>query len=301
MIRKKQYNDTLIAYIFLAPAALFMLIFCVYPIIYNISVAMTDMSIMNFRNHTYSFVGFQQYVDLLKDPSGMFAIAFKNTLFYTVASIVFQFLIGFMFALLLAKRFPLSGFMRGFLMLAWLIPHTVTGLLGKYLFAEAGLVNDVLKSLGIIDSGQAWLVDKRYAMSCVIIMNIWIGIPYNMMLLSTGLTTIPETVYESAAIDGVNTRQRLFHITIPMLKPTILTVLTLGFINTFKVFDLVYVMTGGGPVHSSEVLSSLSYQYAFNSSFFSKGSATANILFLILFLLSLLYQKLIRNETGELS
>ena len=130
MIRKKQYNDTLIAYIFLAPAALFMLIFCVYPIIYNISVAMTDMSIMNFRNHTYSFVGFQQYVDLLKDPSGMFAIAFKNTLFYTVASIVFQFLIGFMFALLLAKRFPLSGFMRGFLMLAWLIPHTVTGLFG---------------------------------------------------------------------------------------------------------------------------------------------------------------------------
>src|SRR5665811_310664 len=126
--------------------------------------------------------------------------------------------------------------------------------------------------------------------------SIWIGIPFNMILLSAGLTLIPKELYESASIDGANKIQTFFSITLPLLKPTIEAVLILGFIYTFKVFDLVYVMTNGGPVNSTHLLSTYSYKLSFSLFKYSQGATAANILFVILFCVSLIYLKLVYSD-----
>ena len=290
-------NERVIAFLFLAPALLYMLILCVYPIIYNIVMGFQNMSMMNLRSQSFTFVGFQNYAELFTDRTGVFQRSIANTFRYTVFSILFQFILGFAAALLFAKRFPGTGPMRALMMLAWLLPHTVTGLLGKYMFASSGIINVFLTRLGILQDNIGWLVEKQYALNCAILVNIWIGIPYNMMLLTTGLMNIPGDIYESASVDGANSWQRFIHMTLPMMKPTMMVVLVLGFINTFKVFDLIYVLTGGGPVQSSEVLASLAYRYSFTSGNFSRGAAAANVLFVILLVVGFFYLRFVQTDT----
>jgi multiple sugar transport system permease protein len=178
-------------------------------------------------------------------------------------------------------------------MIPWMMPMTVTALMFKFMFStDVGIINYVLKTAGLIRSNIEWLTTPNTAMIAVIIANVWIGIPFNTILLSTGLSTIPQELYESASVDGANSIQRFFRITLPLLRPTIESVLVLGFIYTFKVYDIVYVMTEGGPVNSTHLLSTYSYKLSFDLFQYSKGSAVANVLFLILFLVGLLYLKI---------
>jgi len=173
-------------------------------------------------------------------------------------------------------------------MMPWMIPITITALMFKFIFtSNVGILNEAIKLLGL--APIEWLLKPGTAMFALIVANIWIGIPFNMILLSTGLTTIPVELYESAAIDGASRTQSFFKITLPLLKPAIESVLILGFIYTFKVFDLVFVMTGGGPVSSTQMLSNYSYKLSFSLYHFSEGATVANILFAILFVISLIY------------
>ncbi|MBQ9198349.1 MAG: sugar ABC transporter permease [Clostridia bacterium] len=290
-------NERVIAFVFLAPALIYMLVLCVYPILYNVVMGFQNMSMMNLRGKSYTFVGLQNYVELFTDRTGVFQRSIGNTFRYTIFSILFQFIFGFAAALMFSKRFPGTGPMRALMMLAWLLPHTVTGLLGKYMFASGGIINVFLTRLGLLQENIGWLVEKKHALNCAILVNIWIGIPYNMMLLTTGLINIPGDIYESASVDGANSWQRFIHMTLPMMKPTMMVVLVLGFINTFKVFDLIYVLTGGGPVQSSEVLSSVAYRYSFTSGNFSRGAAAANVLFLILLVVGFFYLRFVQTDT----
>jgi multiple sugar transport system permease protein len=164
---------------------------------------------------------------------------------------------------------------------------------------DVGIINFILRNLGIIHQNIEWLTNTKTAMPAVIFSNIWIGIPFNMILIATGLTTIPKELYESAAIDGANKLQTFRKITIPLLKPTMESVLILGFIYTFKVYDLVYVMTSGGPVNSTQLLSTYSYKLSFSMFKYSQGAAVANILFIILFIVSLIYLKYVYTEGEE--
>ena len=220
-----------------------------------------------------------------------------NTLIFTVGSIFFQFFIGFGLALLFSRKFRGCSFFRGVTMISWLLPVTVAGLLFKFMFASSGgIINQFLMGLHILDAPLDWLLEPQSAMAAIIVANIWIGIPFNMMLLITGLTTIPSEVYESANLDGASKLQTLFSITIPMIKPAIMSVLTLGFVYTFKVFDLVWVMTKGGPVNATELVSTYAYRLSFEEFQFSKGAAAANVLFLILLVVGCFYIKLINDE-----
>ncbi len=186
-------------------------------------------------------------------------------------------------------------------MIPWMMPMTVTALMFKFMFStDVGIINYILKSIGIIDSNIEWLTTPGTAMVAIVIANIWVGIPFNTILLSTGLTTIPQELYESAAVDGANAWQQFLKITLPLLRPTIESVLVLGFIYTFKVYDIVYVMTEGGPVNSTHLLSTYSYKLSFDMFQYSKGSAVANILFLILFLVGLLYLKITMKGESDL-
>ncbi|BCE03994.1 hypothetical protein RSC2_01974 [Bacillus paralicheniformis] len=277
------------------PAVLFMLALIGYPLIYNIILSFQNVSLANIASKDISFIGIDNYQRLAQDK--VFWASLKNTLLYTAGSVVFQFAIGFLLALFFSMKFRLAPFLRGLMMVSWLIPLTVTALLFKFMMASnEGVFNQLLLSWGMIDNPIPWLSDPKIAIWSVIIANIWVGIPFNMLLISAGLSSLPEDVYESASLDGANAFQKFIHLTLPLLRPVITVVMMLGFIYTFKVFDLVFVMTGGGPVHATEVLSTVSYRYSFDEFQFSMGAASANVLFFILLLVSLVYLRLIKKD-----
>ena len=150
--------------------------------------------------------------------------------------------------------------------------------------------------LHLIQEPVDWLLKGNTAMFSIIVANIWIGIPFDMMLLLTGLTTVSPELYESAKLDGASKLPMLFKITIPVIRPAIMSVLTLGFVYTFKVFDLAWVMTKGGPVNSTELASTYAYRLSFEEFEFSKGAVAANVLLIILLIVGLFYVKLINKD-----
>jgi multiple sugar transport system permease protein len=268
-----------------------MLIFVGYPICSNLVLSVQDVTVKNLAHGERNFVFLDNYIELFHDE--IFQKSLWNTLIFTVGCLVVQFLIGFALAVFFNKRFTFAKPVRGLLMIPWMIPMTVTALIFKFMFStDVGIINYLLKSAGIISENIEWLTNPHTAMTAVIIANIWIGIPFNTILISTGLTTIPQELYESASIDGANGIQQFFRITIPLLRPTIESVLVLGFIYTFKVYDLIYVMTSGGPVNSTHLLSTYSYKLSFEMFQYSKGSAVANVLLLILLAVGMLYLRI---------
>lgn len=272
-----------------------MLVFVGYPILRNIILSLQDVTMANLVHGEKKFVGFQNYIELFKDA--VFRTSLTNTLVFTVCCLVAQFIIGFALAIFFNKRFAISKPLRGILLVPWMIPITVTALIFKLLFAtDIGVLNYILKSLHIISENIEWLTTPQTAMFALICANVWIGIPFNMILISTGLTTIPKDLYESASIDGATGVQAFFKITLPLLRPTIESVLILGFIYTFKVYDLVYVMTSGGPVNSTHMLSTYSYKLSFEMFQYSKGSAVANVLLVILMIVGIFYLRATKEE-----
>lgn len=286
---QKIHKKVNLGVLFVIPALIYMLVFVGYPIISNFILSFQDVTVQTINQPVKPFIGFDNYIKILGDPVLVRAII--NTFLFTVVCIVFQFVLGFALALFFNQKFTLAKPIRGLLIIPWMIPITISSLIFKFMFtSNVGIINEMLKAIGLAPID--WLLQPRIAMIALIITNIWIGIPFNMILLSAGLTTIPKTLYESASIDGANGIQSFFKITLPMLKPTIGSVLILGIIYTFKVFDLVLVMTNGGPVNSTQVLSTYSYKLSFSLFKYSEGATVANILFVILFFISLIYIKL---------
>ncbi len=295
MQSKRDRKDKLIGYCFILPAVLYMLLFIGYPIVYNWLISFQDVTATTLASTARDLIGFDNYKDIVSDPT--FFKAVRQTFFYTVFCLVFQFSLGFLFALFFSKNFKLSKPIRGFIVISWMLPVTVTALVFKFMFAESnGIINMILLNLNIIGKPIGWLIQGGTAMWGLIIANSWVGIPFNMLLLTTGLNNVSTEVYEAAAIDGAGSVQRFAKITLPLLKPTIMSVLVLGFVYTFKVFDLVYVMTGGGPVDATEVMSTYSYKLSFQLFHFGEGAAVANVLFVCLFLVALLYLKTISRD-----
>lgn len=280
------------AYCFILPAFFYMILVLGYPLVYNIILSFKNVNVKNLTKGGAIFVGWKNYIDLFQNPT--FLLVLKNTFIFTIACLVFQFTIGFAFALFFNQKFKLSGSIRGMILVSYMMPMAVTGLLGKNIFSNAGLINDLLSKIGI--AGPEWLVNTSTAMIAVIIMNCWVGIPFNMLLLVSGMTSIPQDVYESAAIDGATWGQRFLHITLPLMKGSMLAVLMLGFIYTFRAFDLMYIMTAGGPLNSTDVLGTYSYMLSFTQFEFSKGSAVAMVLFVCLFVVGLFYLRLLSKE-----
>ena len=282
--------------LFALPAVVYMLIFVGYPIVHNIILGFQDVDVMNFLRGQKHFVGFENYVELFHDE--VFFKSVGNTFVFTVCCLFFQFLIGFALAMFFNRKFSFARPVRGILMMPWMIPMTITALMFKFMFStKVGVVNNILTGLGITSANIEWLTDQNIAMIPVIIANVWIGIPFNMILISTGLTSIPGEVYESAAIDGAGPFQQFIRITLPLMRSTIESILVLGFIYTFKVYDLVYVMTSGGPVNSTQLMSTYSYKLSFDNFLYSRGSAVANVLLVILLLVGIVYLRI--TSRGE--
>jgi len=292
---KGSRSEARYGFAYVIPALIFMVAMIGYPIIYNIYISFFDMTAQSIGSGDSAFIGLKNYITIFQDPTMWKAM--KNTFFYTIFCIVFQFVIGFAFALFFSRKFRAARYIKGLMVLSYMLPMTVVGLMFKFMLSPSnGIINEILVNLHLVKAPVEWLLNEKTVMWGLIIANTWVGIPFNMLLLSTGLDNVPADIYESAAIDGASSVQRFFHITVPMIKQSILSVLILGFVYTFKVFDLVYVTTGGGPVDASEVLSTYSYTLSFETYYFGRGAAVANVLFLCLFIVALVYLKLIGKD-----
>jgi multiple sugar transport system permease protein len=292
-----QAKKNIEGYSFIVPGMVYILALLGYPLVYNFILGFRDVNVTTFKNGTDIFVGLSNYVFLFGEP--VFKLVLRNTFVFTFACIAFQFTAGFLLALFFSKKFTFAGPIRGLILIAYMMPMSVTALMGKNMFGQIGVINDLLGRLGIVSAypdWPIWLADKNMAMAAVIFMNCWVGIPFNMLLLTSGLTNVPEEIYESASIDGANAWVRFWKITVPCIRSSILAVLMLGFIYTFKAFDLMFIMTAGGPLNATDVLGTYSYRLSFTEYKFSMGSASAIVLFFCLFIIGLFYLRISLSE-----
>jgi|UniRef100_A0A7C5P925 multiple sugar transport system permease protein len=266
-------------YLYLLPLAIFIIAFLIYPLIFNTVDSFENLNLNNFVNGVSQFVGFNNYTNLFSKES--FYTALYNTFVFTVISIFFQFTIGFLIALLFNRSFPLKNLFIGFIMLPWFTPSIVYGEFFRFLFGSEGILNNVLMSVGFIHNPVNWITNPVLTIFSLTMANIWLGIPFNFALLYTGLKGLPSEVLEAADIDGANRWQKVLYVIFPMLRPVVFVTLILGTIGTVKVFDLVWIVTQGGPANSSQLFSTLSYTFAFNTFNFGLAAATIVIMSII--------------------
>lgn len=285
--RKSRYKG-LIRFSFLVPVILYLLLFFGYPLYYSITVSLQRYDLQAEYTGIAPFIGLANYLNVFQDPT--VRTAAWHTLLFTVGSIVPQFVIGMALALFFAQKFPLSRFLRSLMLLPWLLPLVVSGTVWKWLFdLTNGLIDQMLSGLHVLPPHFGWLTTPGWALAAIIITNIWIGIPFNMVLIYSGLQGIDNEVYEAAAIDGANKGQRFWYVTLPLLRPVIGVVLLLGLIYTLKVFDIVYVMTGGGPANATQIFATWSYNLSFSQQLFGQGAALGNVILIISLVVALFY------------
>jgi len=286
--RRRSFRKILIRFSFLIPVILYLLIFFGYPLYYSITVSLQDYNLQTEYTGIAPFIGLINYLNVLRDTT--VHMATWHTLIFTVGSIVPQFLIGLGLALFFVQRFPLGRFLRSLMLLPWLLPLVVSGTVWKWLFDETnGIIDQMLSGLHLLPPHFGWLTTPGWALAAIIITNIWIGIPFNMVLIYSGLQGISGEFYEAASIDGANKWQQFWYITLPLLRPVISVVLLLGLIYTLKVFDVVYVITSGGPANTTQIFATWSYNLSFAQQLFGQGAALGNIILIISLVVALFY------------
>ena len=289
-------------WLFLTPAIAYLLFAFALPIVYNVMLSFERTSPATIANFTAPFAGLDNYRFILNDPTSRAAI--NHTLVFTVLSLVFQFIIGFSLALLFSLRFPGRTLARSLIIVPWLLPLIVTGVLFRFMFqAEGGAVNQLLVNLGLAQHPIQWLNDPDLALWTILIANIWLGIPFFTLLLYSALQDVPVEVKEAAIIDGAGPWQRLRLVIVPIILPVIEVTLLLGFVFTVKVFDLVVGLTGGGPANATQLITTWSYNLSFQVFSFGEGAALNNVLLVLALICSPLYLWLsrgsLRSSRGE--
>lgn len=275
-------------YLFILPSIIFLFLFLIYPIFYNINLSFKNTTLISLLQKSDKYVGFTNYFTIIKDPT--FIKTFINTMLFTIISISFQFTLGFLLALFFnSSNFPLKNLLQNLLMLPWFIPIIVKGHIWRWFFSDMGTINGFLAGIGIISKPIPWITSSSLSLYSLIIANIWLGIPFNFILLYTGLKNLPQEIYEAAEIDGANSFQKTLYITIPILKPVIITTIMMGCVFTIKVFDLPWIITKGGPANSSHLLSTLSYSLSMEQYQFGKGASVSVILILLVSLITILF------------
>ncbi|WP_265522993.1 carbohydrate ABC transporter permease [Oerskovia flava] len=280
---------------FAAPLLVYLVLFYAYPLIRNIDLSVHDYTIRAFVQGNAEFVGVEKYVEIF--TSSTFSTALVNTALFTVVSIVFQFSIGLALAVFFRSSFRLSSGLRALFLVPWLLPLIVSASTWAWMLnSDNGIVNSVLSAFGI---GQInWLTSPDTALISVIIANIWLGIPFNLVILYSGLQNIPGEVYEAASLDGAGAWRQFWSVTFPLLRPVSAITILLGLIYTLKVVDVIWIMTTGGPGDASTTLAVWSYREAFGTGQpdFSPAAAVGNVLILIALVFGFLHLQLQRRQ-----
>lgn len=268
------------AWAFLLPVVVYLLVFYAYPLYRNVDLSLHDYTVRSFVAGNAKWIGLDNYATVFANPT--FWPALRNTMVFTLVSLVFQFSIGLALAVFFQRHFRLSGLLRALFLIPWLLPLIVSASTWAWMLnSEAGVVNSALSFLGIDQIN--WLTSPDWTLVSVIIANIWIGVPFNLVVLYSGLQGIPNDVYEAAALDGAGAWQTFWRVTFPLLRPVSAITLLLGLVYTLKVFDIIWIMTKGGPGDASTTFATWSYRLGFGSALpkFGPGAAVGNLLILL--------------------
>ncbi|MER8595331.1 sugar ABC transporter permease [Mesorhizobium sp. M1182] len=274
-------------YLYLSPSLLIIGLLMLLPMVTVIAYSFQNSAVLR---RDPSFAGLKHYQAIFDDP--VFWASLWHTFYFTCMSVVFHMTIGMIFALMLNSdrvNPTLRNILRVLYILPWLFTAVIIAVIWRLLLEPNGVVNSVLMQMGIIGSKVEWFSSPETALHAVTFANIWAGYPLFMVSLLAGLQGIPKDFYEAADIDGAKAYQKLIFITIPQLMPIIISISLLDFIWTMQVFPLIWITTGGGPIYSTEVLSTYTYKLAFSSYNLSQASASAVVILLISLGLTLFY------------
>ena len=247
MYQKKRQR---VAYLFLIPAMVLFLLFVAYPVLNTLKTSLYSLRIQTLSQGG-KFVGFQNFIKLAQDKTMLTSLVF--TVGFTVVSVILETVLGMACALIMNRTFKGQGFVRAMILIPWCIPTIVSGLMWSYMFSESfGVINQALKAIGL--SPVMWVTGAKGAFSSMIIADVWKTSPYMSLLLLSGLKTVPGDIYEAASIDGAGKIQQFFFITLPVIKPVVLVSVMFRTIQSFRIYDLVKVLTDGGPNNVTQSL-----------------------------------------------
>jgi multiple sugar transport system permease protein len=285
--RRSTVGRRLVPYGYLSPTVLLMVVLMVVPIIMVIGYSFRDNVIVTDDSE---FAGLANYAKVLSDPD--FLVALKNTAIFITVSMVAHLVLGLAFAMMLNTQL-LSGFTKALFrivyILPWLFTIAVIAVIWRLLLDPAGVLNYVLETLGLVQNAVDWLGDPDKALWVVTFANVWSGYPFFMISLLAGLQGIPGDLYEAASVDGASPVQKFLHVTLPQLRPVIISMAVLDLIWTSQQFALIWMMTGGGPLNATEVLSTFTYKQAFSEYEFATASAAAVVVLLLTMILAFFY------------
>lgn len=288
MKKKKSFlNSNLFDVSLMVLPLIFLFIFSGVPIVYTFLLSFQEVDVTHINRFFHEFIGFYNYIDVFEDYD--FWLITKNTVVFLISSVFFQLVIGLILAVVFQSKFFMSSSLRGLFMVPWIMPKLVVGAIWSWIFFEKGILNYVLTSLHIIPQTISWMATPATSLWTIIISNIWIGIPFNMLMLSAALSDVPKDLYEAATIDGANFHQRFIYITLPLIKNAILSITVLGVIFTLQQFDLFFALTQGGPSNTSNVLQLWSWKLSFEEYEFGKGAAIASLLMIFMLIMSIFY------------
>ncbi|NUU01140.1 carbohydrate ABC transporter permease [Herbaspirillum robiniae] len=279
MLSRFMNNRNVLGMLFMAPAVILLVVFLTYPLGLGVWLGFTDTKI----GGEGSFIGLDNYTYLFGDSLAQLSLF--NTIFYTVSASILKFGLGLWLAILLNKNVPLKTFFRAIVLLPWIVPTALSALAFWWLYdAQFSVISWALTKMGLIDHYIDFLGDPWNARWSTVFANVWRGIPFVAISLLAGLQTISPSLYEAAAIDGATPWQQFRHVTLPLLTPIIAVVMTFSVLFTFTDFQLIYVLTRGGPLNATHLMATLSFQRAIPGGALGEGAALAT--YMIPFLLA---------------
>ncbi|GIG01135.1 carbohydrate ABC transporter permease [Catellatospora citrea] len=293
--RAAQVTSQWAAWAFLTPITVYLIAFYAYPLYRNLDLSLRHYTVRSFVYGNAEFIGLDNYRTVLVDPT--FLPALGHTVVFTLVSLALQFSIGMALAVFFTQHFRLSVTLRALFLVPWLLPLIVSASTWSWLLnSDSGIVNTALALLGV--DPVNWLTSPDWSLTSVIIANVWIGIPFNLVVLYSGLRGIPPHIHEAAALDGATGWQRFWRVTFPLLRPVSAITLLLGLVYTLKVFDIIWIMTKGGPVDSSTTFATWSYRLGFGNPLpaFGPGAAVGNLLIVMAVVFGLIYIRVQRKQ-----
>jgi multiple sugar transport system permease protein len=269
------------------PGALFFGAIFIYPMIRTVLMSVSDVTVRTITADSWKFIGLANFEAVASLPS--VPVMLRNTVIFLVASVIPQIVIAFFLAVALRRATPFGTVTRALVLLPWLLPSVATAAIFLFLFdAQTGLVNWLLSPI-LPGDPVLWFANPTLALVVIILVNIWIGIPFNFLVLQSGLQALPEEVHEAAAVDGAGWFREMIWVTVPMMKESFFAVAMLGIIGTLKVFDFVWIMTGGGPANGTLLPGLLAYQLAFVGLNYGAGSAVIVVMVVVMALVAITY------------
>ena len=285
--------------VMMIPAFLFVILFLYFPLAKGVVMAFQNYNMFDLTN--LHFIGLDNFKAIITDPYTNFWQILWNTLIWLVFSLVFQFLLGFTLALLLKKPFAGRGIYSGLVFYTWALSGFAIGLIWSWLFnGQFGLFNDILIRLSLIETPLGFLSTPKLAMMSVIITNIWYGVPFFGIMLLAALQSVPNELYEASTLDGCGAVKQLFYVTIPYIKPTIVSTILLRTMWIVNYPDIIYAMTNGGPANSTNILATQMINEVFKQYDYGQGSAFGVVIMVILFIYSVIYLKLTKSSEDSI-